>query len=91
MFVFMVFKINFIVWPIITGLVLYIKDLQTSQLKLVCQFEQSLFPPHITYMYIPTQIQEILSSQCACIVKLKNPTHKIFKAQYSVLVIQVCY
>lgn len=39
MFVFMVFKINFIVWPIITGLVLYIKDLQTSQLKLVGQFE----------------------------------------------------
>lgn len=42
MFVFMVFKINFNVWPIITGLVLYIKDLQTSQLKLVGQFEQSL-------------------------------------------------
>lgn len=46
MFVFMVFKINFIVWPIILGLVLYIKDLQTSHLKLVCRFEQSLFPPH---------------------------------------------
>lgn len=46
MFVFMVFKINFIVWPIIPGLVLYIKDLQTSHLKLVCRFEQSLFPPH---------------------------------------------
>lgn len=41
MFVFMVFKINFIVWPIIPGLVLYIKDLQTSHLKLVCRFEQS--------------------------------------------------
>lgn len=51
MFVFMVFKINFIVWPIITGLVLYIKDLQTSQLKLVGQFEQSLLQIYTEPIY----------------------------------------